>query len=115
MSKLYWMDQVIASTNSEYIDFVVGSSGLTSTTVGKAIREVATNMTGIKMSKALVAGTTEFSFTNTLFTDSMYVDYFCDKDFAFDGFPTYNDSTKTITIKCGSISEACTFKIVAKF
>ena len=115
MSKLYWMDQVIATDSSEYISFVPGSlSGITATTVGGAIREVATTKTGIKMSKALAEGTTTFSFTNVNFNNDMYVDYFCDKAIALLQ-PTYSETTKTITFECSAVKEDCTFKIVVKF
>jgi len=47
MSKLYWMNQVIASDNAEYIEFIPGSNtGLVSTKTGPAIREVAVKAKG---------------------------------------------------------------------
>ena len=56
MSKLYWMSQMIATDSGENITFAPSTtSGLTSTKVSAAIREVATNMTGIIMSKELPA------------------------------------------------------------
>lgn len=114
MSKLYWMDQVIATTSGELIDYTVGSSGLIATKVGAAIRELATTMTGTKMSKALAVGATTFSFTNTLFNNNMYIDFYCDGDIEIEDH-TYNDTTKTITFKCKALEAACNFRIVVKF
>ena len=115
MSKLYWMSQMIATDSGENITFAPSTtSGLTSTKVSAAIREVATNMTGIIMSKELPAGTTSFSFTNTLFNDDMHVDYYCSDDIYID-FPHYNDSTKTITFNCDELESDQKFRIIVKF
>lgn len=47
MSKLYWMNEVIASDNAEYINFIPGdNTGLASIRTGPAIREVALKAKG---------------------------------------------------------------------
>lgn len=115
MSKLYWMSQLVASDSGENITFVPNAmSGLTSTKVSAAIREVASNKTGVIMSQDLAVGTTTFSFTNTLFNDSMHVDYYCSDDIYID-FPYYNDSTKTITFNCEELESPQKFRIVVQF
>ena len=115
MSKLYWMSQLVASDSGENITFVPNTlSGLTSTKVSAAIREVASNKTGVIMSKDLSANTTSFSFTNTLFNDSLYVDYCCSGEFNLET-PTYNDSTKTITFKCEELESSVKFRLVVQF
>ncbi len=116
MSRLYWMSSMIASTSGEDISFSPNAiSGLSSNQVSAAIREVASNKTGVKMSRSIGAGTTSFSFTNSYFTNEMYVDYYSSDKVELDGWPIYNDSTKTITFNCKSVPNTCTFRIVAQF
>lgn len=116
MSKLYWMSQLIASDSGDNISFSPSTlSGLSSTKVSAAINEAAKNKTGVKMNKSISAGATSFTFTNSYFTNDMYVDYYSSDEIELTDFPTYNDSTKTITFKCNAVPRACTFRLVVQF
>ena len=114
MSRMYWKSNMLASTSSDDLSFTPGTTGgIVSTNAGAAIREIASNKTGVIMSKELAVGTTSFTFTNSYFTDNMYVDYYCNKDIKLKGVPTY--STGTLTFTCSATEVACTFRIVVKF
>lgn len=115
MSRLFWMSQVIATTQSEYISYTPSNSAYYPSSVSQvkaALDSLASQKTGIRMQQSLAAGTTSVSFNNSLFTDSMYVDYYANKEFELDGFPTY--ASNTITLKYKPLKAACTLKIVAK-
>lgn len=116
MSKLYWMSQLIATDSGENITFTPNTlSSLTSTKVSAAIREVATNKTGVKMSKSVAAGSTTFTFTNSYFTDDMYVDCYSSGEIRLKEYPTYDNSTKTITFKCEELKNDIVFRLVVQF
>ena len=114
MSRLYWMNSIIASTSGADLSFSPTTlSGLSSTNVSAAVNEVATNKTGLILSKTLTAGTTTFSFSSTYFNDNMYVDYYSTDDVKLDGVPTY--SSGILTFNCSAVESQCTFRIVVQF
>ena len=119
MSKLYWMSQVIAVTNASELSYTAANNAFypsTPSNVKGALDALAGQQTGIRMSQNITAasGSTSVSFHNSLFTDTMYVDYYSTKALVLDGFPTYDSSGKNLTFTYFPVEEDCTFRIVVK-
>lgn len=116
MSKLYWMDKVIASTDAVNIAFTSNSLvTIPETNVNGAINYLACNKTGIHISTNLQADTSSVSFTDVLnFRDNMFVDAYCDHDIKIKTY-NYSSTTKTITYTFEPLGTTGVFTIVVTY